>query len=161
MNIYAIDKLMSETRRLAAEYHRLTGLVLPVSNELSRHDVMTKLNFIAPTQQESGVDLIGTGLWEGRKIQVTLRVVFKQAKSRPRVGQLNFEGKWEFVILVLMNEDYAAEEMYIAKREALFESIYNRVNKNKERIAISIGKFKTLSELIWCKQEEMNEYLKC
>jgi len=148
MNIYAIDKLMAETRRLAAEYHRITGLVLPVSNELARHDVATKLKFIVPQQPDSGVDLLGTGLWEGKKIQVKSRVMFQKAKSRPRVGQLNFEGKWDFVILVLMNEDYVAKEMYITAREVLVKAVQGAASTNKERSTISVSKFKALSEVI-------------
>lgn len=148
MNIYAIDRLMAETRRLAAEYHRITGLVLPVSNELARYDVATKLKFIVPIQQESGVDLLGTGIWAGKKIQVKSRVVFQKAKSRPRVGQLNFDGKWDFVILVLMNEDYEAKEMHIAVRDALVKTMHNSAIKNTERNTISVSKFKALSEVI-------------
>ena len=155
MNIYAIDKLMSKTRQLAAEYRRLTGQVLPVSNELSRHDVMTKLNFTIPDKPESGVDLIGVGSWSGRKLQVKSRVVFANSKSRPRLGQLNFEGKWELVALVLMNEEYIAEEIYIAKREVLLETLQPHMNnKSRDRNTISVAKFKMLGELVWSKQEE-------
>jgi len=153
MNIYAIDKLMSETRQLAAEYRRLTGQVLPVSNELSRHDVMTKLNFIMPEKPESGVDLIGVGSWLDKKILVKSRVVFTNAKSRPRLGQLNFDGKWEFAALVLMNDDYVAEEIHIAKKEVLLDSLKKNINnKNKDRNTISVAKFKALGELIWSHQ---------
>lgn len=151
MNIYAIDKLMAKTRQLAAEYRRLTGQVLPVSNELSRHDVMVKLNFTMPKQVESGVDLIGAGSWLNKKIQVKSRVVFQQAKSRPRLGQLNFDGKWELVVLVIMNEDYIAKEMYIAKKEVLLDALKKNITiNNKDRNhTISVAKFKVLSELIW------------
>jgi hypothetical protein len=140
MNIYAIDKLMSKTRQLAAEYRRLTGQVLPVSNELSRHDVMTKLNFTIPEQPESGVDLIGVGSWAGKKIQVKSRVAFTKAKSRPRLGHLNFDGKWDFVILVIMNEDYVTEEIYIAKKEVLLNSMKKNIStKNKNHARNNFG----------------------
>jgi hypothetical protein len=156
MNIYTIDKLMSKTRQVAAEYRRLTGQVLPVSNELSRHDVMAKLNFTIPEKPESGVDLIGAGSWLGKKIQVKSRVVFVSSKSRPRLGQQNYEGKWELVALVLMNEDYVAEEIYIANREVLLDSLKNYINEHgKERNTISVAKFKALGELIWSIQREV------
>lgn len=149
MTIYSIDKLMSETRHLAAQYHRLTGQALPVSNELARHDVINILKLTPANEPETGVDLIGNGDLEGKKIQVKSRVIFKNAKSRPKVGHFNFDGKWDFVILVLFNEDYFAEEMYLAARQALVQS-----NSPKEgKRAISIGKFKSLAKLIWSKAE--------
>lgn len=155
MNIYAIDKLMSETRHLAAEYRRVTGKVLPVSNELSRHDVSSKLGFTNPEQPESGVDLIGVGLWQDKRIQVKSRVVFKNSKSRPKLGQLNFDGKWEYVILVIMNDDYQPEEMYIAKKEVLLDAMKNSLNiKSKDRNTISVAKFKMLGELVWRQDEK-------
>ena len=143
MNIYAIDKLMSETRHLAAEYHKLTGFALPVSNELARHDAMNILQLDQPSDPESGVDLIGTGPLAGKKIQVKARVIFTGAKSRPKVGQLNFDGKWDVVILVLLDDNYNAAAMYLADRSNLHEL------NAKAGKALSIGRFKAAAKLIW------------
>lgn len=48
---------------------------------------------------------------KAKSFKSNLGVIFKNSKSRPRVGQLNFDGKWDFVILVLLNEDYFAQEL--------------------------------------------------
>ena len=39
MSVYSYDKLIEETRKLAAEFRRTTGTMLPVSGEIARHDV--------------------------------------------------------------------------------------------------------------------------
>ena len=43
MAVYKLDKLMAETRRLAAEYRRSTGSTLPVSAELAKFDAISLL----------------------------------------------------------------------------------------------------------------------
>lgn len=153
MNIYAIDKLMSETRRLATEYHRETGQVLPLSNEISRYDVEKILGFTPPTVAESGVDLIGINKYAGKKFQIKSRVIFKNSKSRPKVGNIDFKGKWDFMILVIMNDHYMPIEMHLASKVQLF-SEYQNVTKSSERNNMSINKFKVLGELIWEQQGE-------
>jgi len=38
MGIYDVSKLISETRRLAAEYRKATGKALAVTSEIAKHD---------------------------------------------------------------------------------------------------------------------------
>ncbi|HUT41486.1 MAG TPA: hypothetical protein VM011_09110, partial [Gammaproteobacteria bacterium] len=67
--VYSIDKLISETRRLAAEYRRSTGQALPVSAEIARHDAARLLGLTLCEPGTAGVDAIGTGNREGQRVQ--------------------------------------------------------------------------------------------
>lgn len=49
MDIYSIDKLMHETRQLAAKYHQTTGTALPVTGEIARFDAAKALGL--PTRR--------------------------------------------------------------------------------------------------------------
>lgn len=148
MTLYAVDKLMVETRRLASDYYRLTGKTLPVSSELAKYDVSQIMGFGAPEKAESGVDLIASLDWGSKKVLVKSRVIFESGKSKPRVGQLNFDGSWELIVLELMNSDYEPVELYLATRETIEKSVSSSKNK---RGAISVAKFKSVSQKIWPK----------
>jgi len=145
---------MNETRRLAAEYHKLTGQVLPVSSELGRFYVGNLLSFEIPQQIESGVDLIGTGIWAELKIQIKARVLFNTpSHSKARVGQFKLGGAWQAVALILMNDLYLPQEIYLCQRAALEQAISVPTAQpgftHKGRGMMSVAKFKAISLLIW------------
>ena len=161
MSIYAVDKLMAETRRLASEYHRQTGQVLPVSAELAKYDAKRLLALTVPETVESGVDLIGQDGEAEKKFQVKSRVVFTDQKSRPTVGQLNFQAAWDQTLLVIYSEDYEPQEIFSAAKDklqaALTENKPDKKNKahkdkpkeKKEKTKCSVAKFKAISEQVW------------
>ena len=104
MTIYSIDKLITETRRLAAEFRRSTGQALPVSGEIARYDAARLLGLTLCDQRTGGVDAIGNGQREGQRIQIKSRVITTEKKSGARIGQLNPNGEWDTVLLVIMDQ---------------------------------------------------------
>ena len=158
MSIYAVDKLMTETRRLASEYYKTTGQVLPVSSELSRYDVIQKLKFLPIEKPEKGVDLLGSGPWKDKKALIKSRVIFENSKSKQRVGQLNMEGGWEVVILVLMNEAYEPFEMYLIDRPTIESTLsVGKESSRRQRGALSVAKFKALGTRVWSLADEKTD----
>jgi len=105
MSLYAIDKLIEETRRLAAEFRRTTGTMLPVSGEIARYDVSQHLDLELTDDRTCGFDAIGRNKRDGLRILIKSRVVGDTLKSGHRIGQLNPDGNWDLVILSLMNND--------------------------------------------------------
>jgi len=150
MGVYSIEKLMTETRLLAANYYRTTGLVLPVSNELARFDAARLLGFQEISPKLKGVDLIGVGNWEGLKCQVKARVVFKSEQSTQRIGQLNWSGAWDSILLVLMDADYQPTVVYLSSRETLEANLAHgsKVATNP-RGAMSVARFKKVGDCLW------------
>jgi len=61
MALYSIDTLIEETRRLAAEFRRTTGTMLPVSGEIARYDVCHQLNLNPCEERSCGYDATGNG----------------------------------------------------------------------------------------------------
>ncbi len=60
MGVYSVDKLISEARRLAAEFRRTTGKPLPgVSGEIAEHDAARLLNLKLCDERSGGYDAIG------------------------------------------------------------------------------------------------------
>ena len=63
-----------------------------------------------------------------------------------RLGQLKLEQQWDAIALVIMDADFETDEIYLAEREAITESINNSKNK---RGSISVARFKIIGELLW------------
>ena len=92
MSLYSVDKLISEARRIAAEYRRTTGKPLGISAEIARHDACTLLGLKAVQGPGgAGFDAIGQGAREGKRIQIKGRAIFDERKRTQRIGQLKME----------------------------------------------------------------------
>lgn len=150
MPVYNLDKLMDETRRLAAEYKRSTGNPLPVSAELAKFDAIRLLGMRTPDEPERAVD----ALWDTEKgverVQIKGRVIFDPKKSGQRVGQLNLDANWDRVLLVVMNEDYQCTGIYGLARVTLQAVLSDvRDSKNNARGALSVKKFIAIADQLW------------
>lgn len=144
MSVFDLDKLMSETRRLAAEYRQATGATLPVSGEIARYDAMRLLGLSAPAEPVAGVDALGA---DGTRYQIKARTLFEGGKGKQRIGQINSEGSWERVLLVLLNDAYETHAIHEAERDAVLEAL-NQVRHNK-RGPLSVARFIALGRAIW------------
>ena len=154
MSLYAMDKLINETRRLAAEFKRTTGTMLPVSGEIARYDVSHLLNLSLSNDPGCGYDAIGNNQREGLRVQIKSRVIGDSVQSGHRVGQLNPAGNWDIVILSLMSNDFEPLEMYQLSRNKIINTLPSdsKTRKAKNSNTISVAKFKIISDLVWSKQ---------
>lgn len=150
MPVYKLDKLMDETRRLAAEYRRSTGSTLPVSAELAKFDAIRLLGMRTPERTERAVDALWDTAQGVERVQVKGRVIFDVKKSGQRVGQLNLDAEWNRVLLVLMNEDYQCTRIYSVMKNTLLSALTETSNgKTNVRGAISVKKFQAIADLLW------------
>lgn len=152
MSVYSYDKLIEQTRRLAADFRRTTGTMLPVSGEIARHDVSHYLGLELNNDQTAGYDALGKNEREGLRIQIKSRVVGDAVKPGHRIGQLNTDGNWDRVILSLMDDDFEPLEMYEVSRDEVIEAINGANSSRKKRGALSVAKFKIIGELVWAKE---------
>ncbi len=144
MSLYAVDTLMAETRRLAAEYHRATQQTLAVTAELARYDAMRHLGLIETLETETGVDAIDS---DGNKCLIKGRVIFDPTKSGHRIGQLHKEANWDKLYLVLLDDAYETYEIYENARSSLEPILADK--SSQKRGTLSVAKFKALGELVW------------
>ncbi|MCG6865831.1 MAG: hypothetical protein LJE58_10450 [Thiogranum sp.] len=159
MGIYSVDKLISEARRLAAEFRRTTGKPLPgVSGEIAEHDAARLLSLKICEDRSLGYDAVGEGNREGKRIQIKARVIFDEEKSGQRVGQLRLDHDWDSVLLVIMDDDYEPFEIYEAERDDIMDAMDEAASSNrKKRGAMSVARFKILSRLVWTREEGVIE----
>lgn len=153
LTVYSLEKLITETRRLAAEYKRSTGQSLPVSGEIARHDAARILDLTLCEPRVGGVDATGNGKREGQRIQIKSRILTQDSKSGARMGQLNPGGDWNTLLLVIMDDEYEPCEIYEAKRDDIMDEVDEAAgNKRAKRGALSVAKFRNISWLIWTRE---------
>jgi len=154
MPVYAVDKLISQARRLAAEYRQTTGRPLPgISVEIAHYDAAYHLDLELCPGQQTGIDAIGKGNREAKRIQIKGRAIFDNQKSGQRIGQLRLDQGWDSVVLVLLDEEFNAFEIYEAERANLEEAIKGNKSNRSKRGALSVAKFKVLGRLVWTKDD--------
>lgn len=153
MSLYSIDRLISETRRLAAEFRRTTGKILPVSGEIARYDVSRQLDLTLCHDNNCSYDATGNNQRKGLRVQIKSRIIGDTAKPCHRIGQLNIKGDWDIVILSLMDNEFEPLEMYQASRNEILEAMSASSNNRNKRGAISIAKFKIIGQLVWTKEQ--------
>lgn len=157
MAVYDLDKLIAETRRLAADYRRATGKSLSVSSEIAKHDACVRLN-LEPVSEEtaSGFDAIGKqSPWQNLRIQIKGRAIFDDSKSGQRIGQLKLDKEWDAVVLVLMDEEFRPIEMHLALRADVLAVMEDDSSKRRNRGAMSVAKYKHISRCVWTAESGM------
>ncbi len=161
MPLYSIDKLINETRRLAAEFKRTTGTMLPVSGEIARYDVAHQLNLTLNESQNCGYDATGNNQRDGLRVLIKSRVIGDMVKPGHRIGQLNPNGNWDIIVLSLMNNEFEPVEMYQLDHDTIAKTLSNDGQKQRKRGAISVAKFRIIGKLVWTKEngtEYLNDY---
>ena len=147
--VYDVDKLMAEARKLAADYRKMTGKALGISSEIAVHDVIRLMNLVAVPVQQGGFDAIGRGDIEGKRIQIKGRTVSADGKQNKRIGQIKVDQEWDSVMLVIMNEDYVALDIYEAERESILEAVGKSSAKRKNRGALTVARFMHIAKHVW------------
>ena len=155
MSLFAVDKLISEARRLAAEYRRTTGKSLGISGEIAKHDACRLLD-LKLCEEQQGFDAMGLGERDGKRIQIKGRAIFNEAKGGQRIGKLKIDQEWDSIVLVLMDEDFEPYEIYEVDREEIMQDI-NKAGKSKraKRGVMSVARFKNVGHLAWTREEGM------
>lgn len=151
MTVYDVDKLMQQARKLASDYRQATGKSLGISNEIAVHDVVRLMELEpAPVADESlGYDALGTGVRQGKRIQIKGRIATKQARSNQRVGQIRLEQEWDLVMLIILNEQYEPLQIYEADRDSILEVVKNSSSKRRNRGAMSVARFIKIGQMVW------------
>lgn len=125
-----------------------------MSGEIAKHDAIRLLHLQASEATQGGFDAVGTeGSLAGKRIQIKGRAIFNEAKSGQRIGQLKLEQDWDTLVLVLMDEEFEAVEIFAADRDTILEAMdANRNSNRSKRGAMSVARFKVIASLVWTQE---------
>ena len=147
--VYSVDKLMAEARRLAVEYRRATGRPLAIGGEIAKHDAIRLLDLIPAPGDAVGYDALGQGARSGVRYQIKNRAIF-DGKSGQRIGQIKLGTDWDRVLLVLLDAEFQPFEIYEATRESLAEAFDQASDSPRsKRGPLSVARFKKIAERVW------------
>jgi len=156
--MYAFDKLIGETRRLAVEYRKATGKPLAVTGELSRHDAARLLDLELTDAPGVGYDAVGRGDRDGLRVLIKGRAIFDEERGEPRIGQVNREHPWDLLILVLMDEGYEPVEIYEVERDVVDGVLDTAPDSGRSRRgAMSVAQLKIIGRLAWSREHGLED----
>lgn len=155
MSLLDVEKLMSEARRLAAEYRRTTGQSLGISGQIAKHDACRLLQLEAPENPPGGYDAVGQqGHRAGQRFQIKGRVIFDESKGGQRLGQLKTNQDWDMLVLVLMDENFEPFEIFEASREEVENELEAGASASrKKRGAMSVARFRKFARRVWEREQ--------
>ncbi len=156
MSVYSVDKLIEQARQLATDFKRMTGKPLPgVSNEIAEHDACKLLGLELCDDRSHGFDA-KRGISQGpKRVQIKARTIFNDNYRGQRLGQLKLDKEWDSVVLVLMNEDYQAFDIFEATRDDIFDNL-NESSSRMKRGAMSVARFRNIATLVWTKEDGLD-----
>jgi hypothetical protein len=155
VELYSVDKLIAEARRLAAAYREATGQPLAVSGEIARYDAARLLDLDVPQRPQGGWDAVGRhGARAGVHYQIKARAIFDESKAGQRMGQLKLDQPWDAVLLVLMDAQFMPYEIHEADRDTVTAALDDAGDSRRnKRGAMTIARFKNIARLVWTRED--------
>jgi hypothetical protein len=144
-----LRELLGEVKLLAREYYLLTGRPLGVTGEMAEYEAARILGVKLAVVRQKGYDAIRKTHDGDQLLQIKGRCVPGDGGSQ-RVGAINLEREWDAVLLVLLDEELNAIEIYEAGRASLTEALQRPGSKARnERGQLSVSQFKAAGRRIW------------
>jgi hypothetical protein len=149
INLKRLAILMNDAKRLAKQYHSLTGRPLGITGEVAEFEAVRLLGLeLAPVRQ-SGYDAVRTTPSGPEKLQIKGRCITKDCKPSQRLGLIKREADWDAVLFVLLDADFEPLAIYEAKRAQVIAALDAPGSKARERGALGVSKFKSIGTLVW------------
>ena len=145
-----LSKLLNEAKRIASEFRALTGKPLGITGEVAEYEAARLLNLTLMPPRQAGYDAIE--LIEGieRKLQIKGRCVLPDSKPGQKLGSIDLSKEFDSVLLVILDQDLNAVEIYEAERPAIEEALIKpgSIARN-ERGQLGFSQFKKLARKRW------------
>jgi hypothetical protein len=133
-----VFELLGKAKQLAKEYRDLTGRPLGITGEVAEYEAARLLGLELSTVRQAGYDAIRRDGAVATKLQIKGRCLLDNSKPGQRLGGIRLEKEWDAVLMVLMNGDFDAVEIYEANREAVEKALTapgSRARNERELLA--------------------------
>lgn len=155
--MYATDEvfqILRDAKLLARRYYHITGKPLGVTGEVAEFEAARILNLELELARQAGYDATGTRDGLTLKIQIKGRYFPNRKLRGGRLGSIDLKQPFDTVLLVLLDAEYNAFQIYEASRRAV-ETLLTRPGSKarNERGSVGISQFKAISSLRWARKE--------
>jgi hypothetical protein len=142
--------ILRQAKYLAQEYRQLTGKPLGITGEVAEYEAARILGLKLLPPRQVGYDALEEVEGTTRKLQIKGRCLVDVAKPGHRVGSIRIEKEWDAVLLVLLDANFDAFEIYEAERSVVVDVLMAPGSRARnERGAMPVSKFKSIGRLRW------------
>ncbi|AZD98059.1 hypothetical protein C4K12_2193 [Pseudomonas chlororaphis subsp. aureofaciens] len=145
-----VYQILSDAKVLARRFYHLTGKPLGVTGEVAEYEAARILNLKLEVARQAGYDATEKRNGLTLKIQIKGRYFSDSRMRGGRVGSIDLKQSFDTVLLVLLDADYNAFQIYEAARPSV-EALLTRPGSKarNERGSVGISQFKAISSLRW------------
>jgi len=148
MNQTCVMQILSEAKRLAQECRTLTGKPLGITGEVAEYEAAQLLGVELTPARQAGYDAIEHSAGVTRHLQIKGRCLLPGCKPGQRLGSIDITKDWDAVLMVLLDDNFDATEIYEATRTAVLKALSAPGSKARnERGALAVSKFKSIGKL--------------
>ncbi len=145
-----VFEILAAAKRLAQEYHQLTDKPLGITGEVAEYEAARILGLELTAARQTGFDAIETKDGIERRLQIKGRRLIDGRKRSQQLGSIKINNEWDAVLMVLLNQNFDAVEIYEAEREAIISALIAPGSKARnDRGAMAVSKFKSIGRLHW------------
>lgn len=152
-----IMQILREAKKLAQRYRLLTGKPLGITGEVAEYEAARILGVELTPARQAGYDAIEETGGTVRRLQIKGRCLLPNCKPGQRLGSIDVKKDWDAVMMVLLNENFDATEIYVAERDAVLAALSAPGSRSRnERGALGVNKFKAIGKLVWREKKPAN-----
>jgi hypothetical protein len=142
--------LLQQAKDLAKRYRDLTGRPLGITGEIAEAEAARLLNLELAPARNAGYDAVRRTTAGIERLQIKGRVLHPQGGIE-RVGSINKDKEWDSVLLVILDQNYNAANIYEASRDVLIKEMTRSGSDAKARArgALIVGSFCKLARQVW------------
>jgi hypothetical protein len=145
-----VYEIFREAKILARRYYHLTGKPLGVTGEVAEYEVCRILGLELEQARTAGFDAIETRDGVDLKVQIKGRYFPNSRMRGGRLGSIDLKQPFDIVMLVLLDGDYNAFQIFEAQRPDVEALLTRPGSKSRnERGSVGISQFKAISILRW------------
>jgi len=145
-----VYEILRDAKVLAKRYYHLTKKPLGVTGEVAEYEAARILDLKLEFARQAGYD--ATEFKDGSTIKIQIKGrYFSNSRMRGgRVGSIDLKQSFDTVLLVLLDADYDAFQIFEAARPAVVALLTRPGSKARnERGSVGISQFKAISTLRW------------
>lgn len=143
-----ILELLSKAKKIAQEYRAITGKPLGITGEVAEYEAARLLGVQLTSARNCGFDAVRPK--DGKRFQIKGRCILTGNGARQRLGSIDVAKEFDAVLLVLLDSDFEAMEIFEADRAAVVAAITAPGSKARnERGALAVQHFKRIGRSVW------------
>lgn len=146
----AVMDTLRDAKVLAQRYRALTGKPLGITGEVAEYEAARILGLELTSARQAGYDATEQRDGATRRLQIKGRCLLPGCKPGQRLGSIDITKEWDSVLLVLLDQNFDAMEIYEAERNSVLAALTAPGSKARnERGALGVAKFKAIGKLRW------------